>query len=92
MEFNEWLENNYGVSDSVQEFGKTDMRDVFNAGKNSRRVETVVGKQIAVEYKDGWIMLLKAGDIKISYPKSDVKKFIDDLTKALNGERLSTLG
>jgi len=55
------------------------------------QLEPQVLKKIAVEYKDGWIILLKQGDITISYPKSDVKQFIEDLSRALNGERLSTL-
>jgi len=57
----------------------------------SSQLDTQVLKKIAVEYKDGRIILLKQGDITISYPKSDVKQFIEDLSRALNGERLSTL-
>ena len=42
MEFEEWFENNYGTSVSVQEFGRTDMKNAFYAGQNSVPAETVV--------------------------------------------------
>lgn len=68
-----------------------DMIEPYINELESIPIEPPVLKKIAVEYKDGWIVLLKQGDITISYPKSDVKQFIEDLSRALNGERLSTL-
>jgi len=45
MKFEEWLENNYGTSVSVQEFGRTDMKNAFYAGQNSIPAETLVSPQ-----------------------------------------------
>ena len=45
MEFNEWLVNNYGHDNSVQEFGRSDLMSAFNAGRNPIPLETVVGEK-----------------------------------------------
>ena len=68
--------------------GENKVRQFFE----SNQVQAVAVQKIAVEYRDGWVIVLRVkGDATISYPKENVGNFINDLNKALRGERLSTL-
>ena len=65
---------------------------LIDLNEQQASVEPEVMEKIAVEYRDGWVIVLRVkGDATISYPKENVGNFINDLNKALRGERLSTL-
>ena len=47
MSFEEWFEKEYGTSESVQEFGKSELHNAFFAGQENGRVEKLVRQGVS---------------------------------------------
>ena len=47
MSFEEWFEKEYGTSESVQEFGKSELHNAFFAGQENGRLEKLVSQKNA---------------------------------------------
>ena len=73
MEFNEWLVNNYGHDNSVQEFGRSDLMSAFNAGRNPIPLETVVGEKITEANENA--LFIKKGNTIVNIKDLPIEEY-----------------